>query len=44
MHPHLNKDAHYDAKKDLRNHPMLSKRPNPNIGILLTPYIYTYRN
>lgn len=33
MHPNMNKEAHFDAKKDLRNHPMLSRRANPNIGI-----------
>lgn len=33
MHPNMNKEAHFDAKKDLRNHPMLSRRTNPNIGI-----------
>lgn len=33
MHPNMSKEAHYDAKKDLRNHPMLSRRTNPNIGI-----------
>lgn len=32
MHP-MNKEAHFEAKKDLRNHPTLSKRTNPNIGI-----------
>lgn len=32
MHP-MNKEAHFEAKKDLRNHPTLNKRANPNIGI-----------
>lgn len=33
MHPNVSKEPHFDAKKDLRNHPTLSKRANPNIGI-----------
>lgn len=35
MHQNVTKETHFDAKKDLRNHPTLSKRANPNIGILL---------
>lgn len=32
MHPNAVKEPQFDAKKDLRNHPTLSKRANPNIG------------
>lgn len=32
VHPIVIKEPYFDAKKDLRNHPTLSKRANPNIG------------
>lgn len=34
MYPNVNKEPQFDVKKDLRNHPTLSKRANPNIGIV----------
>lgn len=43
MHPNVSKEQHFDVKKDLRNHPTLSKRANPNIGtllLLLLPLIF----
>lgn len=37
----MNEEAHFEAKKDLRNHPTLSKRANPNIGIeFVVQHIY----
>lgn len=35
MHQNVNKESHFDSKKDLRNHPTL-KKANLNIGIALT--------
>lgn len=33
MHLNVSKEPHFEAKKDLRTHPTLHKRANPNLGI-----------